>query len=925
MTQASKQTDKEAGKMDKVIHLDSDDRLERVQSQKAKALFNLKKVYQSWPSLQTYPLFLDDHPHTVERALWKSIDNSPDHHAFIRACPLSPRHGVLESAPADGVVSGIEVFERIRDVMAELEPDGCVIVQPFVGASSSAVLAPDMYMTIGPSHDGVTAGHGFQITLPLSSIDSSDSYSFVSAIGEDKDKVELEFVFKSETETQTKQLFLTQVRACDEHIPLGNAKVSVNGGAGVAGFLPNGDHTVGEYFVIESIDDIMELEEVVQGEMPDGFTVFHPSGSLLSHASAHCRSHAVSYVVADLVEGATLTSDNSYDPADYEDQFRMGIEYSRNAWQKDWGWLSTFFHQYIAEPHCEPRICAFLGGCFVGWLIHAGMAASIGEVRHARNVMHSYAPAIGGALGAMVGDTPTPQERHEYYKALLNFAPTDEDITAALNWCKHIFAHQWSGSYGGKNWRKCSTAILDLHTAVIEGDFSDIVETANKTENMAHNTGWLFNKFLPKEALDYGTGGFRVNGHRINYAFETYEMAHGIMQNLHESGFNLDQIEKRNPVETPWKTILEDDDFDIEAAIKTAGSSWQHHKGPVSDCDGCRWCSAIHYKGERGSTTSADTVVAEELTEKEGMPHLISSILSGQTITSSPEGWLIGEEHNEVDMDVEVPTFNWGVSWTMSEEEKKGWNAGIALVKEHHVIDPTLANFIYKNVCIVSNGLKEGWNKALVKANAIMPDQIDEVKGSTGKYHSFYHDTHMASSNIFCHALQASSTASKNWNPKCYLQAYAIVQKGMELFGNAGPEPKEFVLEWKPIAKDAKWSSSGDLPTSHFEPFMGMEMPMYLINKGHFANGYEFGWNAGVALAVKTGQIDENLAAFINTEEIAEECMCPETFELMQTLILDWGHEDINHFDDTTTKDIHTEWLHQWATFVGFTPTQKEE
>ena len=75
-----------------------------------------------------------------------------------------------------------DTYAHLRDVMRKEDPNGCMILQPFIPATSSMVLAPQMYAVVGKDHDGVTAGHGRQLYF-LMNPDDTDCVEQFAAIG----------------------------------------------------------------------------------------------------------------------------------------------------------------------------------------------------------------------------------------------------------------------------------------------------------------------------------------------------------------------------------------------------------------------------------------------------------------------------------------------------------------------------------------------------------------------------------------------------------------------------------------------------------------------------------------------------------------------------------------------------------------------
>ena len=239
---------------------------------------------------------------------------------FTRTCPLNPRHGVLESTrsttKADDIIA---VVENLQGVMLEHDPQGCLMVQPFVECTGSAVLAPGMYIAIGEGHDGITAGHGFSLVLPI----SPDSYHIrrvLERMGEavgreyDPELHEIEFVFSTQDGYHDSRHsiigqhycdpFLTQVRGCDKHIPIGTPPSGVT----INGAVPSGTVEATQVWVMSGLEEVIWLEEnITKEKCPEGFVVSEPNGSLLSHICAHCRTHGIPYIIGDVKEGETWT------------------------------------------------------------------------------------------------------------------------------------------------------------------------------------------------------------------------------------------------------------------------------------------------------------------------------------------------------------------------------------------------------------------------------------------------------------------------------------------------------------------------------------------------------------------------------------------------------------------------------------------
>ena len=135
------------------------DRLAKVMSQKAASLIKDRQKNSVYPSLPIELLLLEDDDAIAAAALTYIEDKLVNEYAFIRACPEVARHGVIESIKVSKETY-MDEWRRLATIMKEQDPNGCMLLQPFIDATSSMVLAPNHYAVVGEGHDGVTASHG---------------------------------------------------------------------------------------------------------------------------------------------------------------------------------------------------------------------------------------------------------------------------------------------------------------------------------------------------------------------------------------------------------------------------------------------------------------------------------------------------------------------------------------------------------------------------------------------------------------------------------------------------------------------------------------------------------------------------------------------------------------------------------------------
>mgnify|MGYP003115372256 CR=1 FL=1 len=579
-----KDTDKKSGKAVGDTLLLS--RLAFVLAQKAKSYFNYLNLYKKGSGMYTAPstelVLLDDDNSIVVAAFnrlkgeFVSSDDAT-FKAFLRACPEFARHGVLESIEVD-VDNMVDTYAHLRAVMMKEDPNGCMILQPFVPATSSMVMAPNMYAVVGPDHDGVTAGHGRQLYFLMNPNETNCVEQF-KAIGHDPNTYELEFVYERSPEFTTEKIVagdinFTQVRGAQPHIPRAPPFryecVIIEGEiaeriSSIDGCIPDGTVTATEVWVSTGLEEVAWLEEnITKGNVPDGFVISHPNGSLLSHVCAHARQHEVPYIVGEVNVGETWVEGSPswvakeigmsiiaqpYDALyhDYRYDFHAGLCDSMVKWQRQHGWFAHFFHQWVGGMNLNSEN-AKLAGAFAGWAAKAALGLCLGEMRHSRSLNKDACvdlyPVMTAAIGSNRWETLYNQKyastnRKHYYAAMESLNLNYSEIKMALKWCESNFKTGWAGGYGGKAWASCASGAAQLCDAICafmedpsREHLQEVIGRTNEAENFAHNNGSLYNKFLHGEAFNAGTmnndgtsGLYKHDEKGLKNVFRTYELA----------------------------------------------------------------------------------------------------------------------------------------------------------------------------------------------------------------------------------------------------------------------------------------------------------------------------------------------------------------------------------------------------------------
>lgn len=585
-------------------------------SQKAEALAKYTKAHEAgmmsgyWQPLTTYRINLVEDLKLVEalsstvsnevmseklKAIFlddalidKQVDDTIQHvdfpakyrPLFVRACPLTPRPGVLESSPVYSKEELRETIVRIIDKMLSvdtadttaydhglIDPFGCIIVQLFINADASAVVAPNSYIMMGDTHDGITAGSA-TLRLALPHTGDFATRKNLKEISIDPAHIELEFISQKKEGYDNRDdvrnsyavshsPYIVQLRGSSGHTPL----VTPPAGVTINGSIPQGKVKVKAVHIVHDSGDeeLARLEELLRSDPPKGTVVSHigTGASHLSHHAGQCRKYGVPYIVNEVEVGQSWKEVASgwvttnmklkakpYNPFEFSDAFKQGLNVGLYRFARQHGWLSNHFHQFIGAPLIDPSNTAFFGGVFVGWLVNAGLSVSVGELRHSsgmRSEKHNYmtplvvASIYGKEAQKQSGDILSGNRKH-YYTAIEQKPITLDSIIALLKWTSKKYYGGWSNGYGGAKYKKSVDNTLKLAQSIKrymskpnEKNMLDVIGEANLCENNIHNTGFFFNKFLSKTALDWGTDATRIdlNPHdffRVYYsAFDAYQ------------------------------------------------------------------------------------------------------------------------------------------------------------------------------------------------------------------------------------------------------------------------------------------------------------------------------------------------------------------------------------------------------------------
>ena len=627
-------------------------------SQKAAALAAYKEKADSystrteWPVLHTVeqqlvpvgePIpedinsFIDERVEDVLAKVRKGFSSNA-YPLFVRACPLNPRPGVLESSRADTTEEVAIIAQRIISTMMSpdpsdspmyesglIDPNGMLIVQPFINAHASAVVAPNNYILMGRDNDGITAGKdGLRVAIPLSD-DPRVNRDF-DLLGLDPEHIEIEFVsqriedsinnaLRNSNYTVQQRLAMVQLRGSEGHRPISPAPKGVT----INGTFHGADRiTINHiHLVSDNTDEQLDLmEQALREGMPEDSVVLHPNGSHLSHHAGQCFKYGVPYIAsAEPQVGEQWTQaalgwvvlDNegtyepqAYDPLDFTHAFIEGFDIGFSNFARQHGWLSNHFHQFIGGPIGDAEQTAKLAGAYTAWLINATLSVGFGEIRHtygnANNstaLVMATAHAVYGADAwkEVTGGNMMASQRREYYTTVEQNPTTLESVIGLFSFLERVYSLDWSSSYGGakygescKNGRLLAESVIKFFANSTNSNFKALISTANLVEHNVHNNGFFFNKFISKSALDWGTDPSSVRVTPQEF-FSVYYAADHIMnsypQTLNDTT-HITDLAKTITVGAMKKTPLGEMDNIIAKSVPSLNKYYRHPQGKYS-------------------------------------------------------------------------------------------------------------------------------------------------------------------------------------------------------------------------------------------------------------------------------------------------------------------------------------------------------
>ena len=397
---------------------------------------------------------------------------------FCRPMPTVPKHGFVDSR----MVHNLWQLHAVWDEMVKVEPKGELMLMAPIKAALNFIITPGG-ITIGPGHDGATAGkHCYSLPMLPKLNARWQSICQGARVGG------TEWPFFEAVLTKEGRLWLTQLRAGPQIMQT------------APDLIPE-DVTVVK--VIETVGDLLEWEALMAKEWAEGTVIWHPGGSLWSHYAVHAAIHKLPIMISRKPVVGELLAKNSSQQPEYDLRaMRAGVvagttvPISRAGMARNG--RTRAVQTVLFAMHNGPVLRgshAFWVGAGAALMHRLGVAASLGEWRHAKG-----GGVFKGLSRDQVYDEAFP--RPFFARKLLPQA-TDSFVEES-----------WAGGFGGKKWANCARSVVRLDRALIgvmgggeQPAAIELLDALNNAVNQAHNNGWWMNKFIDQSAFDQAAAG----------------------------------------------------------------------------------------------------------------------------------------------------------------------------------------------------------------------------------------------------------------------------------------------------------------------------------------------------------------------------------------------------------------------------------
>lgn len=424
---------------------------------------------------------------------------------FARPCPKTPRHGFVDSR----VISSKKELHKLLNQVLKIDSEGEIILTHFIDkATCNAVFSINGLLSIGPKHDGATAGIK-SFSLPVKPEKFWKKFpDLVSNSGlQKKDNIFVEGVFTKPSKAESSY---DPVKNNGLHI------TQVRGGPPVKAITDYIPQAMIVKHIIKPNNDLVAWETEVKKLKP-GTVVYAKGHTLASHAAIHCVLNKVPFITSFLPKiNQTLSPIQEKKINLNYRQFRLGVSLALSSTHD----ITRVFHVSAAILHNWAYIknsehASWLLGMAAGYLCKVMCAINLGEYRHFCNSTNNSSYTRRNSLYTKV---ITSNKLNLHMKKMPNALKTFSS------------ERKYKPAFGGPRWAKSSKYNILIWNAIAKINYygltearaNKLVSLINKSINLVHNNGWLFNKVSSEFCLDYlaeysGLSAFQLSDSLYNF------------------------------------------------------------------------------------------------------------------------------------------------------------------------------------------------------------------------------------------------------------------------------------------------------------------------------------------------------------------------------------------------------------------------
>lgn len=484
---------------------------------------------------------------------------------FARPAPTTPEHGFVDSRP----INSLEELNELWDETIKHDPNGEIILMPFLDKATSSGITTPTTISVGPNNDGAT-GAGSPLILNYNSHPKGWGKLIEdSNIPEDKDPY-IETVHNRGGNTFEEPW--SSVYTIENEAYGSTSLVQCRAGEKIA--AASDDYVPEDVYVTKIVkptgnEDFITWRNMVS-KFEKGTVVIHPEGGLHTHWGVNTKEHGFTYITQPILEytvGNTILSSH-YKPSTFQHDnasFKEGVAYALrdtdfpylNWFSKNWlnrNPLKTTYLEAAAlmlfafhnHQHQTPERGSRLLGLGIGYCIRLLQILCIAEYRHSPSFKYTSGKS-------------KPSRAKVYKDRWPAFSKNQHKVDIAY---RNFRDAKWPGSFGGSKWMRIARyqiLLYDLCCELFRREdgvsnnklanpalsslnkselMKNISNKFNETINVAHNCGWVFDKFAPEKLFNHAASRSLAFSMFCMHALEEHRtfIKHGMKKYIYDYG-----------------------------------------------------------------------------------------------------------------------------------------------------------------------------------------------------------------------------------------------------------------------------------------------------------------------------------------------------------------------------------------------------